>query len=356
MAHEQPAGARAVLLSPSAAQADPVLALPEPSGPLPVGVSTLHLVDGDRADPWVPSARRELMVPLWYPTLKPSAVTAAYMTAEESRVHLEASGVPAPPDLMANVGTHATVDPRPLRTHRGLPLVVLSPGFGMPRATLTGLAEELASRGYAVAAIGHNYEADGISFPDGRTTTCIACEGAEDETIGATRAADVSFVLDELEDSRFGRLVDSGEVAMVGHSAGGFSVIPAMLGDPRVKGGLNMDGNFRYPNDVPVDRPVLMLGQPSHSAGGQDPSWDETWSELTGWKRWLTVDDTAHVSFSDLAVLGDQAGLPQQELDGATVDGILRDYVTAFVDVVLRDCEPALLDGPSPEHPQVRFH
>lgn len=38
----------------------------------------------------------------------------------------------------------------------------------MPRATLTGLAEELASRGYIVAGIGHNYEADGIMFPDGR--------------------------------------------------------------------------------------------------------------------------------------------------------------------------------------------
>ncbi|MFI9330170.1 alpha/beta hydrolase family protein [Kitasatospora sp. NPDC052868] len=336
------------------------LQLPEPSGRLPIGRTVLHLTDEGRADPWVPSGDRELMVSLWYPAARPSATPAPYMTPEESAQYVAAIGLPLPPDLMTKVATHATVDAKPLKTWRGLPLVVLSPGFGMPRATLTGLAEELAGRGYAVAGIGHNYEADGISFPDGHTTSCVACENTDYPKVGAVRAADVSFVLDELASGQAvrqsGVQVDTGRVVMVGHSAGGFSTIPAMLGDQRIKAAVNMDGNFRFPNDTPLDRPVLMLGKPSHVPAGPDPTWDETWNELTGWKRWLSVDGTEHLSFTDLAPLAKQLGSPMQPLDGDRVDAITRAYVDAFVDTQLRGTNAPLLNGPSAAYPEVRFH
>ncbi|MFD7324865.1 alpha/beta hydrolase family protein [Streptomyces sp. NPDC059875] len=224
-------------------------ALPEPTGKHPVGSATVHLVDEDRADPWVPEERRELMVSLWYPAVKPSHTCAPYMTAQESRTYLEAGDVPLPPEVLSTVGTHATVGAKPLKARAGLPMVVLSPGFGMPRATLTGLGEELASRGYVVAGVGHNYEADGISFPDGRTTTCVACEDRNYPKVGAVRAQDVSFVLDELTGKhpawKGGALVDADRIAMVGHSAGGFSTIPVLLSDARVKAGVIGGGACR---------------------------------------------------------------------------------------------------------------
>ncbi|MEI5103755.1 lipase [Streptomyces sp. PmtG] len=239
-------------------------------------------------------------------------------------------------------------------------MVLLSPGFGMPRATLTGIAEELASRGYVVAGVGHNYEAHGITFPDGRTTECVACEDDDFPKVGAVRAADMSFVLDELTGPspawRHGALIDGGRVAMVGHSAGGFSTIPALLSDARVKAGVNMDGNFRFPNDKPVERPLLMLGKPSHVPGGPDATWDRTWRQLTGWKRWLSVDGTEHGSFTDVAPLGEQLGVKGQDLDGARCDTLTRAYVTAFVDRHLRGRHTPLLDGPSARYPEVRFH
>ncbi|WP_424184783.1 hypothetical protein ACOBQX_23210 [Actinokineospora sp. G85] len=46
------------------------------------------------------------------------------------------------------------------------PLVLLSPGFGTPRQTLTGLAEDLASNGYVVAAVDHAYESLATRFPE----------------------------------------------------------------------------------------------------------------------------------------------------------------------------------------------
>ncbi|MGW0393320.1 alpha/beta hydrolase family protein [Streptomyces sp. NPDC003042] len=334
--------------------------LPEPSGRHPVGRATVHLTDEGRADPWVPLGDRELMVSLWYPAVRPSDTPAPYMTPAESTQYTQANRLGLPPELLSTVATHSTIDAEPSRIRGGLPLVVLSPGFGMPRATLTGLAEELASRGYAVAGVGHNYEASGISFPDGSTTSCVACENRDYPKVGAVRAEDISFVLDELTGERpawkGGALIDTDRIAMVGHSAGGFSTVPAMLRDPRVKAGVNMDGNFHFPNDTPLDRPFLMLGKPSHVPAGPDPTWDETWAELTGWKRWLTVDDTEHLSFTDLAPLAKQLGIPLQDLDGDRTDTITRAHVTAFVDTHLRGRNAPLLDGPSARFPEVRFH
>ncbi|MFC9704950.1 alpha/beta hydrolase family protein [Streptomyces sp. NPDC056943] len=350
--------------SPDNGPATAPLALPSPTGAHPVGLTTVRLEDEGRADPWVPSEDRQLMVSLWYPAAKPSDTPAPYMTAAESGAYAASTGLGLPPDLFSTVTTHATADAEPVRRRGGLPLVVLSPGFGMPRATLSGLAEELASRGYVVAGIGHNYEAHGTSFPDGRTTSCVACENTDFPRVGAVRAEDVSFVLDELTGDHLGRrtagrvgaLVDEDRVAMVGHSAGGFSTIPAMLRDDRIAAGVNMDGNFRFPNDAPLDRPVLMLGKPSHVPGGQDPTWDETWHELTGWKRWLSVDGTDHLSFTDLAPFAQQLGRPLQDLDGDRVDAVTRAYVVAFVDTHLRGRDVPLLDGPSARFPEVRFH
>ncbi|WP_129840967.1 alpha/beta hydrolase [Streptomyces sp. RFCAC02] len=351
------------VLAGGVARADEPEAAPrlaEPGGRHPVGMETVHLVDEDRADPWVPDERRELMVSVWYPAAEPSDTPAPYMTPDESAAYLGAAGLPLDPDLLSTVVTHATVGAEPVRTRRGLPLVLLSPGFGMPRATLTGLAEELASRGYAVAGIGHNHEADGTTFPDGHTTGCTACGDPDWPAVGAVRAADVSFVLDELTGDapawEHGGMVDDGRVAMVGHSAGGFSTIPAMLADRRVRAAVGMDGNFHYPNDTPIGRPVLMMGGPSHVPGGPDPTWDETWDELTGWKRWVSVGGAGHLSFTDVAPLGEQVGFPLQDLDGARCDAITRAYVTAFVDRHLRGRDAPLLDGASARYPEVLFH
>ena len=42
--------------------------LPEPTGPYPVGTTSLWLTDTSRPDPWAAGVTaRELMVSLWYP-------------------------------------------------------------------------------------------------------------------------------------------------------------------------------------------------------------------------------------------------------------------------------------------------
>jgi predicted dienelactone hydrolase len=334
----------------------PELAIPEPTGEFATGVDTLHLVDEGRPDQWVPEEDRELMVTMWYPTDEDEGATAPYMSAEESA--LFGAQFEVPPELLASVETNSVPGAEPLADDGTLPLVVLSPGFSFPRATLTGVAEELASQGYVVAAVGHNYEAP-ITFPD-RTTECLACEDEDFEAVVPNRAEDLSFVLDELtgEDAAWedSGVIDAERVLVGGHSVGGASGHRAMLADDRFDAGFNLDGTFFSLDPDELDRPFLMVGAAEHGLPGEDDTWTDAWKRLDGWKRWITVDGTTHSSFTDLAPLGAQAGMPLQDLDGLYADRLTRAHLTAFADAWLRGEEEPILDGPNEDWPEVRFH
>ncbi|MGN9841453.1 alpha/beta hydrolase family protein [Nonomuraea sp. H19] len=332
-----------VLATPAAPATD--LALPQPTGPKPIGTTTLHLTDASRPDPWNPEAdQRELMVSLWYPARKAVEKRAPYMTPQESAAVLK-SFENVPPDALTKVRTYAGLD-APARKGRH-PLVVMSPGFSFPRATLTSLAEDLASRGYLVAAVEHTYESVGTTFPDGRTTTCLACvKGQDGAKVAASRVKDVRFVLDELSKGRWGKAIDRSKIAMVGHSMGGNSAAQTMLADPRVKAGVNLDGTFK-PIVEPLKRPFMLIGAPrTHTPEGTDDSWKQSWANLKGPKRWITVAGTDHSAFVDYAVIRPKLGIPAQEMDGARALAITRAHLTAFLDRHLLDRRTPVEDFP----------
>ena len=356
--------------------------LPEPTGPYPAGTASLWLTDTSRPDPWVSGVNaRELMVSLWYPAVPSDGRRARYMTPAESELHLTSRGVTGvPPDALSTTRTNAVSDARPAGRQHSLPLVVLSPGFTNSRSTLTALAEDLASHGYAVAGIDHTYESHATAFPDGRVTTCLAREAPRrdrKEEVAAGRAADVRFVLDELTGSHpawpGAGLIDPSRIAMAGHSAGGAATIAAMLADPRIRAGIDMDGATAAPiPDEGLARPFLFLGKQSNYTPGSGgavttlrdwklrrgavSTWERDWELLTGWKRWLVVAGAVHASFTDLALLADQVGIDiGAGLSGARSLAITRAYVRAFFDQHLRGRPQALLDRPSPRYPEVTF-
>lgn len=354
--------AGALLASPSVqARAATGTALPAPTGKYPVGLASLHLVDADRPDPWVPQdGSRQLMVSLWYPAAKAGTRAAPYVTPQESTLILKPyPNVPA--DALAKTRTYATLDAKPLTRRQGLPLVLVSPGFSFPRATMTSLAEDLASKGYMVAAVEHTYESVATTFPDGRTTTCAACVGANTEekgiAVAKSRVKDLSFVLDRLTaKTGWGRLVDRSRIGMVGFSAGGNAAPQLMAVDKRVRAGVNLDGSYNPKQPTQAIRgPLLMMGsEQTHTPAG-DQSWVGWWPKVGGWKRWLSVADTDHGSFTDYAVLRPQVGLPAPALDGERSVSITRAYVGAFLDRHLRQEREPLLDKASKDFPEVKF-
>src|SRR3712207_6953902 len=59
---------------------------------------------------------------------------------------------------------YTTLFRSPAGRPHGSPLVVLSPGYKRPRATLTAVAEDLASHGHVVAVVDHTYENVATTF------------------------------------------------------------------------------------------------------------------------------------------------------------------------------------------------
>jgi len=359
-----------VALAPMAFATEEVPALPAPTGSHPVGTTSLYLKDTSRADPWVPEVPfRELMVSLFYPARSTGAHRASYLTPRESELILKDAGITSVPyDVLSKTRIDAYADAPPSGRPPGAPLIVLSPGFGNPRSELTGLAEDLASNGYVVATIDHTYDSVATTFPDGRVTTCVACEVPDHDPtfwqkVDQVRAADVSFVLDRLTapDPAWpaAALIDPSRIAMAGHSAGGSAAQAAMVADRRIRAGIDMDGvtNGALP-DTGLSRPFLFLGRQNNFTPGMPSAagWEGDWPHLTGWKRWLVVSGAIHPSFTDLSLLADQLGIDLgADLSGTRGLQITRTYVRAFFDQHLRNRPQPLLNAPSPAYPEVTF-
>lgn len=359
--------------APSAAAGTRTTATPElpaPTGRFAVGQEDLHLTDRSRTDPWAGSGPRELMVTLRYPAQRGTGrAPAPYLSTEEARLVLTAKGLDKVIDPAAFAATraHARVGARPVQGR--YPLIVLSPGFTVPRATISSLAEDLASRGYVVAAVDHAYESDATAFPGGRILTCLACGPAErpggQHAVTEVRAKDVSFLLDRLTGRhpawRHAGLIDAGRIAMGGHSIGGSAALTAMAADPRIRAGADLDGGLPepYPAAGIGGRPFLLFGAAASAPGSSsNGDWGKAWPRLDGWKRWITVDGTDHFGPTDFPAIRDQLGVPHPgaPLDGPRTVELTRTYVSAFFDQHLKGRPAPVLDGPSPERPEVRFH
>ncbi|MFD7580285.1 alpha/beta hydrolase family protein [Kitasatospora sp. NPDC059817] len=343
--------------------------LPRPTGPYAVGQEILHLVDQDRPDPWVPSAGpRQLMVSMYYPAKAGTGSAAPYMTPAAARMLLDGKlpGNTIPTETVTGTRTWAKSDARPQGGH--FPMVVLSPGFTMPRASLSSLAEDLTSRGYVVALIDHTYENTGTTFPDGQTLPCLLCNKLTTPeswaAVDNSRAKDVSFVIDQLTARphpawRYARMIDRDRIGMAGHSAGGASTVPSLLTDDRIRAGVDLDGTMDV--TVPASgiggKPFLMIGHPLPD-GAEDSSWTESWPHLDGWKRWLTFAGSNHGTFTDFPLFFEKLNLPQPP--GTTMSGergveLTRSYVAAFFDLQLKGVQQPLLDGPTAANPEVTF-
>ncbi|MER7701907.1 lipase [Kitasatospora sp. NPDC097605] len=399
--HRPAAAALAVLLAagalvttgtatPAAASSSTVtapipLTLPAPGGPLPVGTTTLHLVDPRRPDRWAPTPRpRELMAQLWYPAAACGAPAhrLAPWTGPAEQAHLEADYLGVTPGRLTWPTTHARQDAPADRTARH-PVVLYSPGSRADRSFGTLAAEDLASRGYAVVVLDHTFDAGEVAFPEGRleVRNKPAVFAMTDEEIVAYRTADTRFVLDRLTDLAagtnpdaehrplppgLGAALDLTAVGVAGHSMGGATAVQTLHDDPRVLAGASLDGPvFGTVATDGLDRPLLLFGA-SDVRPARDAMWDALWPRLTSWRRQLRLDGSGHGSFADLEVLLTAARpvlpWPADEVDHllGTIDparavAAQRAYLAAFFDLHLRHRPTPLFTTPSPAHPEVHL-
>jgi predicted dienelactone hydrolase len=357
------AAAIAAATTATSASATP-LALPAPTGTLATGTTTLHLVDRTRRDP-LAGGRRELMVQLWYPAARRAGRPAQYMTPGTAAA-LEASfGLPR--GTLASLETHAFAGV-PIASGRH-PVLVYSHGLGTIRGFNTSLLDELASRGYVVAAIDHTSDAGLVEFPGGRIVKGVAPAVPttdQNARLLATRVADVRFVLDELTrrtNAPAGLLahrLDLSRVGALGHSFGGATAAAAMLADRRIKAGADLDGKIWGPVVAKgLERPFLLVIGDSL---GAHPTPDQAafLSHLRGKRYALRLAGGGHFSFTDLPLFAAAVPGLDRAFDVGTVeperaDGAVRAYVAAFFASALDGRSSMLLAGPSSAYPEVRF-
>ena len=199
---------------------DPMPDAPELSarGEFKVGVQTINLVNKDQVDILNskegkdPVYNRPITIEVWYPTnISENANTVIYNEV------MGTAGDSLRPLTPFTFKGRAYRDAQP-KTGTKFPLVVVSHGYVGSRYLMTYLTENLASKGYIVAAIGH-------------TDSTFKDANAFQSTL-LNRPKDIRFVINEMEKlgaqgskSNLEGLVDANNTAIIGYSMGGYGVL-----------------------------------------------------------------------------------------------------------------------------------
>jgi predicted dienelactone hydrolase len=188
-------------------------------GPYAVGVRTLDLLHHDQVDILhfdkstgkAPLYDRPLKVEIWYPAIIPAGQqeqTTYQMPVPGGRSLAGANTL--------SIADRALRDAPPVAGER-FPLIIVSHGYPGSRYFMSYITANLASKGYVVAAIDH-------------TDSVFDAMRGFDSTL-LNRSNDQLFTINALDqlthqpDSFLRDLVDTGNVAIIGYSMGGYGAL-----------------------------------------------------------------------------------------------------------------------------------
>jgi predicted dienelactone hydrolase len=392
----------------------PVFRFPPPTGPYAIGTLIYHWVDTSRSEAFAsdPRARRELMVQIWYPAqAKARGPRAAYMPDAGAVMTAFARIQDRPAFIFGHlkyVMTHALASAPAASDLPAFPVLIFLEGASGFRQMNTYQVEQLASRGYIVAAIDQPGAAAAVVFPDGHQVTALdraqfqaavrpsylppAPGTPQDETpippslarqgsgLIAYLAQDVFFTLDQLESLNradpnailTGKL-DSRRVGVFGISLGGIVVGEACQREPRLRACLVMDAamstdvvraGLRQPS-MWITRDAASMRLERQRAGGwpeveiqaHQTSMRAVYEGLSGAGYFVGVPGMFHGNFTDIAIWTPMASLlgVAGPIDPRRAHDIVNAYTLAFFDRHVYGRPAKLLEGPSGEYPDVVF-
>jgi predicted dienelactone hydrolase len=346
----------------------PVYSLPNPTGPYPVGTIVL-----DVPRPLVKAAdagaqHGPLTIQLWYPVRSAEgAGTAPYALGAAS------TGIRAYLGTRRLVTTAALPNAGFLPGTSRQPVLLYASSWGGDRWENTAQAEELASHGYVVAAMGDPYPQLPLDLSSEQAYRRTVAWGDEKAKLEAEDAIGVLDVISRLDISdpagRFTNRLDLSRVGFIGFSFGGAVAQEAAALDSRFKAIVNLDGwLFGDAADDWSKQPLLIIsGAP---ATGVPP--DEHNSPIPQRRYGALLDDrserqmsagfarrggyllkiagTDHSNFSDEAFVSPISRLVDAgPLDRYRAARIVYDYLLQFFGKTLSGA-PAPLLKPGAKH------
>ena len=352
----------------------------------PGAVRTIGLMSGEGPA----TADRTLTLTLFYPAEGPVEPTPIQTLLRDGvtpiTLHGQSSEEAAP--AAAEDGTE------------GFPLVLISHGYPGNRFLMSHLAENLASKGYAVASIDHA----GSTYDD----------MGPPEAVLVDRPSDIQFVLDHLTTGASHPALESvstDSIGLVGYSMGGYGVLmaqgaglsagvlertpetaqalvgrfltgsdePALRPDPRVKAVISIAPWGRQMGIIDpaglarIETPLLIVGGSEDDTSGYETGIRQIWQDASGADRaLLTFDHAQHnaaapipapaEAFAENATLG---WLPYEHYadrvwDSVRMNNILQGVATGFFDHALKGAAdaPSLADAcaePAPTGTRMEF-
>lgn len=231
--------------------------LPRPTGEHAVGRS-----EGDFS-----RDGRRIAYTLYYPAVPGTGEAGPYMppAIADQVAERDLGAFAAVPDPWGRV-EHAARDGAAWADGR-FPLLLFSPGADVQPQYYSALLAELASHGFAVAALAHPGLTPFIAYPDGT----VAAAGPDPPRPGSAEeavrqhearieavAADLLAALGHLPSAFAGHL--DGRAAAFGHSLGGAAAATAAVREPRLLAVADMDGSLgAAARHVALGRPVAFL-------------------------------------------------------------------------------------------------
>lgn len=264
--------------------------------------------------------------------------------------------------------------------------------------------EELASHGYFAVSIGHSFETNSVTKPDGTLVRfnplnpelklrnlerqkAIPLERALTQTLDPDKldslfheimkarpkmlesiaiwTDDISFVIDQFdrlnrENGKFQNKLDLKHIGVIGHSFGGAVSGQACLSDARITAGVNMDGlQVGDMIDKDIEKPFLFMHHDNLQALNKTPNMN-LFQRAQGPAYLMVIEGSGHYNFSDfsLPVISEVALVPKGALgsiDGMRFIKVLNDCVVTFFDMYLKNTKSPSLGKVSRNYPEIKL-
>ena len=305
----------------------PLKDLPSPNGQYDIGTQIFTWIDENREETFTEEAndKRKLSIQVWYPAEVSGKNYYPYLDNANKRIPPIAKRIEVPALILSgvkNVKTHSELNAKPIIGE--FPLILFSHGLGGMKVQNTIQVEELVSNGYIVVASDHTYDANITIFQDGSIAEFRA---GYDESISYTeqqfydfripqiniRAADMSFVLNKIEDlQRLGGLwsnIDMSSVGIFGHSFGGGTAVVSSYNDKRIDACIALDGWIK---PVPslilengIDVPFMFIGQEKWTDDVNYLKLDQLIENSSEENYKILIQNTMHFDYTDSPYFSD---------------------------------------------------